>query len=154
MNGKNKKALLLCGLFLAVIAAGYANYAITAKKAGDDGSKKVSAEVQDGETVDVFASFKNDRESSRASELSYIESVVSSAEADEATKSKAQEQKLAMVANMESELLSEGIIETKMGVSAVVAISGDSVSVVVEIAEIIRTQTNKASENIKIMPKA
>lgn len=165
MNGKNKKALLLCGLFLAVIAAGYANYAITAKKAGDDGSKKVSAEIQDGETVDVFASFKNDRESSRASELSYIESVVSSAEADEATKSKAQEQKLAMVANMESELLSEGIIETKIGVSAVVAISGDSVSVVVDkevlseaevtqIAEIIRTQTNKASENIKIMPKA
>ena len=32
MNGKNKKALLLCGLFLAVIAAGYANYAITAKR--------------------------------------------------------------------------------------------------------------------------
>ena len=66
---------------------------------------------------------------------------------------------------MESELLSEGLIETKMGVSAVVAISGDSVSVVVDkevlseaevtqIAEIIRTQTNKASENIKIMPKA
>ena len=90
MNGKNKKALLLCGLFLAVIAAGYANYAITAKKTGDEGAQKVNAEVQDGETVDVFASFKNDRESSRASELSYIESVVSSAEADEATKSKAQ----------------------------------------------------------------
>ena len=166
MNGKNKKALLLCGLFLAVIAAGYANYAITAKKAGDgEGSKKVNAEVSGGETADVFAAFKTERETSRANELSYIESVATSAEADEATKSKAQEQKLALVTNMESELLSEGIIETKLGVSAVVAISGESVSVVVDkealseaevtqIAEIIKTQTNKASENIKIMPKA
>ena len=39
--GRTKKALLLCGLFLAVIAAGYANYAITAKKG--DPSKKVDA---------------------------------------------------------------------------------------------------------------
>ncbi len=163
MNGKNKKALLLCGLFLAVIAAGYANYAITAKKG--DPSKRWTQGVVEGQTADVFATFKTERETSRASELSYIESVVTSAEADEATKSKAQDQKLALVTNMESELLSEGIIETKMGVSAVVAISGDSVSVVVDkqtlseaevtqIAEIIKTQTNKSSENIKIMPKA
>ena len=90
---------------------------------------------------------------------------MTSAEVDEATKSKAQDQKLELVANMESELLSEGLIETKLGVSAVVAISGESVSVVVDketltdaevtqIAEIIKTQTDKASENIKIMPKA
>ena len=32
MNFRNKKALLLTGLFLAVLAAGYANYAITAAK--------------------------------------------------------------------------------------------------------------------------
>ena len=61
--------------------------------------------------------------------------------------------------------MSEVLIETKLGVSAVVAISGESVSVVVDkealtdaevtqIAEIIKTQTDKASENIKIMPKA
>ncbi len=166
MNGKNKKALLLCGLFLAVIAAGYANYAITAKRADEAGGmEQVSAEVSEGETTDVFATFKSERETSRANELSYIESVVTSAEVDEATKSKAQDQKLELVANMESELLSEGLIETKLGVSAVVAISGESVSVVVDketltdaevtqIAEIIKTQTDKASENIKIMPKA
>ena len=90
MNGKNKKALLLCGLFLAVIAAGYANYAITAKRADEAGGmEQVSAEVSEGETADVFATFKSERETSRANELSYIESVVTSAEVDEATKSKA-----------------------------------------------------------------
>ena len=107
MKGTNKRALLLTGLFLAVFAAGYANYAITAvKKTGD------TAGSQPG---NAFSVFKEERETTRQQELRYIESVVESAETDDATKASAQAQKLSLTANMENELVSEGLIQTGLG---------------------------------------
>ncbi len=162
MNSKNKKALLLTGLFLAVIAVGYANYAITNKNT--DG-KPASGDESETPGEDVFSVFKAEREEAREQEIKYIDSVVQSAEADEATKAAAEAQKLELVAVMEAELLSEGLIKTKLGVQAVVAISEGAVNVVVDkseltedevtqIAEIIKTQTEATIENIKIMPKS
>lgn len=157
MKGTNKRALLLTGLFLAVFAAGYANYAITAgKKTGDTaGSQPVNA----------FSVFKEERETTRQQELRYIESVVESAETDDATKASAQAQKLSLTANMENELVSEGLIQTGLGMEAVVTIGEGTVNVVVDkqelsetevtqIADIIKKQTQAEAESIKIMPKA
>ncbi len=163
MKAKNKKALLLTGLFLAVIAAGYANYALT-NGAGDAESADANASDPVVEE-DVFSVFKAERETTREQELRYIDAVVESAETDAATKADAQAQKLALAATMESELLTEGLIQTKLGVNAVVTIKAGAVNVVVDktelteeevtqIAEIIKTQTDEAAENIKIMPTA
>ena len=157
MKGTNKRALLLTGLFLAVFAAGYANYAITAvKKTGD------TAGSQPG---NAFSVFKEERETTRQQELRYIESVVESAETDDATKASAQAQKLSLTANMENELVSEGLIQTGLGMEAVVTIGEGAVNVVVDkqelsktevtqIADIIKKQTQAEAESIKIMPKA
>ena len=157
MKGTNKRALLLTGLFLAVFAAGYANYVITAvKKTGD------TAGSQPG---NAFSVFKEERETTRQQELRYIESVVESAETDDATKASAQAQKLSLTANMENELVSEGLIQTGLGMEAVVTIGEGAVNVVVDkqelsetevtqIADIIKKQTQAEAESIKIMPKA
>ncbi len=88
-----------------------------------------------------------------------------SAEADEQTKADAQAQKLTLAANMENELLTEGLIQTGLGMEAVVTIGNDAVNVVVDkqeltetevtqIADIIKTHTEAEAESIKIMPKA
>lgn len=162
ISRKNKKALLLCALFLAVLAAGYANFAL---KTGDNAAITPTQAQSDGETVDVFATYRDQRSTSRAEQLTYIESVVTSAETDEATKSEAQKQKLALVASMETELNTEGLIQTKLNTDAVVSIADDAVSVVVrkqtltddevtQIVEIVKTQTGKPAQNIKIMPQS
>lgn len=166
MSSKNKKALLLCGLFIAVIAAGYANYLVTSGGLSGGGEEiVVNSGKQNEETEDVFAVFRQERQDTRAQEISYIDSVVTSAETDEETKAKAQEQKLAIVQNMETELTSEGLIQTKMGMDAVVTVKDGSVNVVVgkqeltdgevaQIAEIVKAETGQPASNIKIMPKA
>lgn len=98
-------------------------------------------------------------------ELKYIESVVESAETDDQTKANAQAQKLTLAANMENELLTEGLIQTGLGMEAVVTISSEAVNVVVDkeelsetevtqIADIIKSHTQAEAESIKIMPKA
>lgn len=160
MKLRNKKALLLTGLFLAVLAAGYANYAITnAKKGGQQ------EEQQAIQQENAFSVFKEERETTRMQELKYIESVVESAETDDQTKADAQAQKLTLAANMENELLTEGLIQTGLGMEAVVTISNEAVNVVVDkeelsetevtqIADIIKTHTQAEAESIKIMPKA
>ena len=66
---------------------------------------------------------------------------------------------------MENELVSEGLIQTGLGMEAVVTIGEGAVNVVVDkqelsetevtqIADIIKKQTQAEAESIKIMPKA
>ena len=161
MNAKGRKALLLCGLFLAVLAAGYANYLITTGSAG--GAAEMSAEAG-GEAEDVFATFKEERKTSRAQEMSYIDSVVTSTETDETTRATAQKQRLSLIETMDTELSAEGLIKTKLGCQAVVSIGEDNVNVVVDkkelsddevtqIAEIVKSETGKDSPNFQVMPK-
>ncbi len=72
---------------------------------------------------------------------------------------------MSLTANMENELVSEGLIQTGLGMEAVVTIGEGAVNVVVDkqelsetevtqIADIIKKQTRAEAESIKIMPKA
>lgn len=173
MKIKNKKAIILCGLFVAVLAVGYANYMLTTGAAGAGGTKagdgvEISA-TADGtggtDAADAFSEYKEKRTATRAQEMSYIDAVVTSAETDDQTKAEAQKQKLALAANMETELVTEGIIKTKMGVDSVVTVQEGSVNVVVnqseltdsevaQIVEIMKSETGEDPTNIKIMPKS
>ena len=167
MSEKNKKTLLLCVLFVAVLAAGYVNYLVTAGAGMGGETQQASAGTpqEAEETVtDVFATFRQEREDARAQELKYIESVINSAEADETVKAQAQEQKLAIASNMEHELNIEGLILTKLSTDSVVTVKDGAVNVVVgkkelsdsevaQIAEIVKTQTGEQAQNIKIMPQ-
>ena len=162
---KNKKGIIICALVLMVAAVGYANYRLTNKapsKSADGEVNTVSA--GDADSVDVFAAYRDERTTARAQEISYIYSVVSSAETDNTTKTQAQEQKLELIANMENELTIEGIITTKLNTDAIVTVKKGAVNVVVnkesltddevsQIAEIIKTQTGESAQNIKIMPQ-
>jgi len=164
MSGKGKRIILLCCLLLAVVGAGYANYMITSGGFAAQGDVPTQNEVEKKADEDVFAVFKTERETSRQQEISYIDSVINSEEVDKDTKTQAQQQKLELASNMEAELLTEGVIKTKMGIEAVVTVKEGAVNVVVDkteltdkevaqIAEIVKTQTEEDAANIKIMPK-
>lgn len=108
--------------------------------------------------------FRQEKSDSRAEQMTYIESVVDSAEANKETKEKAEQQKLELAANMEAETAVEGMIRTTLDADAVVTVSSSSVSVVIDkakltdaeaaqIAEIVTAQTGQSANNIKIMPQ-
>jgi len=167
MKIRNKNVVLVCVLLLVVLAAGYANFALT----GNRDATPVSAVNEDAmeestETdADYFEQYRKEREETRDKEIGYIDAIVVSAEVDDATKKEAQEQKLSIVSNMEQELQCEGIIKTKLNLDTVVTVNDGSVNVVVkkselkddevtQIVDIVKTQTGQAAQNIKIMPQA
>ncbi len=158
---KNSTVIAICGLVLVAAVVGYANFRLTGGASSKSGDAKKAA---DEPVVDVFSAYRDERTTARAQEISYIDSVVTSAETDDATKTQAQQQKLALIANMESELTAEGILKTKLNTDAIVTVKDDAVNVVVnkktltddevqQIAEIIKTQTGQSAQNIKIMPQ-
>ena len=159
---KMKHAFIMAGVTVAVIAVGVANYVVTMNSSAR--TETVSATAT-AETTDVFAEYKEERETTRAQEMSYIDAVAASTEATETEKAQASAKKMKLVDNMDSELVIEGLIATKLGYEAVASISDGSVNVVVnkgeltenevvQIADIVKGETKEPSSNIKIMPKS
>lgn len=164
---KLKKIASVFALVLVVVAVGVANFALfnDESKEKEPAEQQTTTDMSDADVVDVFSAYRDERSQTRTQEISYIESVVSSAETDEKTKTAAQEQKLELVANMEAELTTEGLIKTKLLMDAIVTVKDGAVNVVVDcdtltdeqvaqIAEIVKTQTGESAQNIKIMPQA
>ena len=150
---KGKKTLIICTLVLMIGVVGYLNYALANK---DNKTKEELKEASSdaSESIDVFAAYRDERAMTRTQEISYIDSVVSSSETDENIKTQAQEQKLALIANMEDELTIEGIITTKLETDAIVTVKDGAVNVVVnkkvlsddevsQIVEVVKTQTGQ-----------
>lgn len=164
MNEKNKKKLMITGLFVLLLGVGYLNYTLTNPKTPGAEEASVIAEKakEEAETEDSFEVFKTERTRSRNQQLSYIESVAQSEETDDETKKEAQQMKLMLAENMEKELTAEGLIKTKLSLVSVVAVKEGSASVVVkrtklsedevtQIADIVISETGLAAQNIKIM---
>lgn len=160
----NKKVVSVALAVALIAAVGVVNYKLTGGAVSADSGKKTE-DTEQAEAVDVFSQYKNERTSRRAEEISYIDSVISGETADAQTKSRAEEQKLEIVSCMETELTTEGLIQTKMMVDTVVTVKDGAVNVVVnqdslteeevaQIAEIVRAQTGEAAQNIKIMPQS
>lgn len=163
MKEKGKNALWMAGAAALVLVVGVANYLVVT---GTPGKQKEAREVQQTAAVeeDVFEVFRQQREETRTQEMTYIDSVAQSAEADEKTKEQARQQKLQLAKAMEEEMIVEGLIRTKMNTEAVVTVKDGSVNVVVgkkelsdtevtQIADIVRSETGAASQSIRIMPQ-
>ena len=167
MNEKNKKTVVVSGLFVLMLAAGFANYALTNTNAKE--AREVSQEQFNTENAEIlveepdrFELFRDERIKSREQEMLYIESVMTGEEIDGETKKQAEQMKLELAANMENELITEGLIKTKLSCEAVVSIKDGCANVVVgknaltedevtQIADIVSTQTGTEAKNIKIM---
>ncbi len=167
MKEKNKKTIIVSGLFALLMVAGFANYMLTTglKKSEVESvnAKLLNESTEIAEKQDSFNSFRDERTKSRNQQIEYIESVLSGTDADADTKKEAEQMKLDLAENMEKELTSEGLIKTKLAVEAVVSCGNNMVNVVVgkneltedevtQIADIIEKQTEISPQNIKIMP--
>jgi len=132
---------------------------------------RATATPEKGATIDsiigasgsFFASFREQRESTRDKEIEYLDSIINDKNADAESKKDAQDQKIEIARQMEQELTVEGLIRAKGFSDAVVTIHSGSVNVVVkaesltnaqaaQILDIVRRETGESAENIKIIP--
>lgn len=173
---KNKKVgryLLLAGLIIVLVAVGYINYIISnnpdnTQAAANESPGEIEGALQADDLaamagIDDFAAFKTNRESKRETEVAYLDSIIDNDNSDQETINDAQEQKMAIVAAMESELKIEGLLVATCGFkNAIVTVQDGSVNVVIDAAqitkeeaakvlEIVQQETHEPAQNIKIL---
>lgn len=129
---------------------------------GTGGETDGSAEVSSSASENYYEAFRREREETRNLELEYLEEIITTSDSDSETLQDAQEQKLALVAQMEKEFAIENLIRAKGFADAAVTFHQGAVSVVVDakeltseqaaqILEIVQSETGESAQNIKVI---
>jgi len=127
-----------------------------AEAAGEDIPQEAAA------TGDYFENFRREREEVRKLEMEYLDEVIAASASDDETLSDAQQQKLALVNNMEKEFTIESLVKAKGFEDAAVTFHAGAVNVVVkgqelseeqvaQILDIARQETGEPASSIKVM---
>lgn len=153
---KRTKIIIITAMVLLLGVTGYLNVML---------NNSVSGSTTDTQTTTVgyFQTYRSTRESTRDQEMLYYDAIISNdTSTDEAVKN-AEKSKLALISQMEKELVVEGLIKAKGFEDCVVTISDSNVNAVVksneltstevaQIVAVIQSQLNTGIENIKIIP--
>lgn len=156
MLSKKKKIIILATMALLLVVTGYLNVVL------NKGTTVTNANAQVTNTS-FFSSYRVDRESTRNSEIAYYDAIIASENSSLEAKNSAETKKQELIAKMETELVTEGLIKAKGFEDVIVTNSSTSVNVVVKSAEltsaqvaqitsIIKEQTGMSLDCIKITP--
>lgn len=159
MKSKTKKIIILCSMIALLVVTGVLNWYLADKASGNVAVEENPAKVEET----FFSAYRTDRSSVREEEYLYLDSIIASESATTEARSAAEAEKLAIVANMEMELVLEGLIKAKGFEDAVVSITASNVNVVVGAAELTQEQliqilsvivdeTDYSAGNVKIIP--
>lgn len=163
----NRKLWTLGAVAVLLVGAVAANFFLGETPAEDGESEPVSA-LQTSETVvtasaanaSFFESFRQDRDTTRAQEISYLDMIVEQG-ADAETLADAQQQKMDIVGYMEKELTVESLLKAKGFSDAAVTLHTGSVNVILsaetltdeqvaQVLDIVMRETGEGAENIKV----
>ena len=125
---KKKKIVLLSVMVALLIASGVLNFVLT-----DTG---IQDNYDGGETLSVFAEYRENRVATRDEEIMILDSIIADPNSSAEAKASAEQLKLEICRNMETELVLETQIKSKGFADAIVTISSSSISVAVDQAEI------------------
>jgi stage III sporulation protein AH len=114
-------------------------------------------------SMGFFVEYRFDRENKRKEEIEYIREIVDNPNSEIEMKNEAQTQLLEITDTMEKELTIEGLLKAKGFNDSIVIFNQDYVSVIVEkdelapeevaqILDIVKRESGKTAENIKIIP--
>lgn len=152
---KRTKIIIIAAMVLLLGVTGYLNVML---------NNSVSSNNDDTTTTSsYFQTYRSDRESTRDQEMLYYDAIISSDTSTAEAIATAESAKLALIDQMEQELVVEGLIKAKGFEDCVVTISDSNVNAVVkaseltstevaQIVEIIQSQLATGIENIKIIP--
>ncbi|NLB42474.1 MAG: SpoIIIAH-like family protein [Clostridiales bacterium] len=134
------------------------------EKPQNQGKEQEADETSASMSSTFFRDYRFEREQERNKEVTHINSIVKNPNSDADVVKEAQLQLLELTTNMEAELVIESLIKAKGIKEAIVIIHRDNVSVIVDetelvpeevamILDIVKRESNKETNNIKIIPK-
>lgn len=159
MLSRKKKVLILSVMAVLLVVTGYLNITLNSNV-----TRAVSSNVENQNTsTSFFADYRTSRVSTRNQEIDYLNAIIASESATQESKKIAEEKKMEIVKNMESELVMEGLIKAAGFDEALITSTSSNVNVIVkseileasevaQIVSIIKEQTGKDIDNIKIFP--
>lgn len=153
---KRTKIIIIASMVLLLGVTGYLNIMLN----------NSVVNKQDNETTTTssyFQTYRTDRESARDQEMLYYDAIITSDSSSESAVKNAENAKMALINQMEQELVVEGLIKAKGFNDCVITISDSNVNAVVKASElnsnevaqivsVIQSQLSVGIENIKIIP--
>lgn len=127
---KKKKIIILSVMVALLLVTGYVNVALNSSLSSELSTPTSTT------AANFYASYRNEREATRTQEIQFYDSIIASATASESAKIEAEQNKVALIAQMEKELVTEGIIRGKGFEDAIVTSSSSNVNVFVKSAEL------------------
>ncbi len=152
---KRTKIIIIAVMVLLLGVTGYLNVVLNNSVSNSNNNSTT--------TSSYFQTYRSDRESTRDQEMLYYDAIIANETSSAEAIATAESAKLALIEQMEQELVVEGLIKAKGFEDCVVTISDTDVNAVVksgelteaevaQIVEIIQSQLNISLENIKIIP--
>ena len=126
---KRKKTFILCGMALLLVVTGVLNYKL------NNTTKEEQATSTTTVAANFFETYKLDRDAARSSQLELLNEIINSSYSTVAEKASATENKQALAAKIEKELILEGLIKAKGFDDAVVTIGSEYYNVIVKVNE-------------------
>ena len=131
---KKKKIVILSVMIALLLVTGYVNVALNSTIASG-----ITTETSTT-TANFYTTYRTEREATRTQEIQFYDSIIASASASESAKQDAEINKIALISQMEKELVTEGIIRGKGFSDAIVTTSSSNVNVFVQSAELTSTE--------------
>lgn len=154
---KKKKIVLLSVMVALLLVSGVMNFMLnTSTVPTVDDSDALSASS-------FFSAFRTDREATREQTLLELDSIIASEDTSAEAKKAAENMKLDICSNMQTELNLESLIKAKGFSEAVVSVGSQNVNVLVsdatlessevaQILSIVTSETGVSTNNVKITP--
>lgn len=128
---KKKKIIILSAMVALLLVTGYVNVALNSSLSSS--AQQTSSTIT---SANFYTNYRNEREATRTQEIQFYDSIIASATSSDDAKLEAEANKLALITQMEKELVTEGIIRGKGFEDAIVTSSASNVNVFVKSAEL------------------
>ena len=155
---KKKKIIILSAMVALLLVTGFVNVALNSSL-----SSGITETQASTVTANFYATYRTEREATRTQEIQFYDSIIASASSSQSAKEEAEANKIALITQMEKELVTEGIIRGKGFDDAIVTSSSSNVNIfvksseltsveVAQITSIVKEQLNVEIDRIIIIP--
>ena len=146
---KKKKIIILSAMVALLLVTAYVNVALNSSLAST-----VTETNANTTSANFYVTYRNERETTRTQEIQFYDSIIASASSSLEAKVEAEANKLALITQMEKELVTEGIIRGKGFEDAIVTSSASNVNVFVKSTELNSVEvaqiTSIVTEQLKV----
>lgn len=131
---KKKKIIILSVMVALLLVTGFVNVALNSTLSTDLSTPTSST------SANFYSNYRTDRENTRLQEIQHYNEIIASATASDESKADAEEKKLALITQMEKELVTEGIIRGKGFEDVVITTSSSNINVFIKVSELTETE--------------